>query len=182
MTCIVGIVEATQSSRRIWMAADSGASDESIILPVQDKKIARNGKYLIGYAGDFGLGQLLHTITLPDPTGIKENELLKFMRLKFVPAYKKALKLYAPENIETDEDSGMSALIAVNGVLFEFDSSDYQLNQYRECAIGSGSAFAFGALYSSRNYKDIRKRALKAVHCAIEYSPSCLGPVHIDSI
>ncbi len=182
MTCIVGIVDARKSSRRIWMAADSGASDETIILPVQDKKIIRNGHYLIGYAGDPGLGQILHTIKLPNPQGIKPTELLRFMKLRFIPAYKKAVKLYCPDTTGQDPDDGMAALIAVNGVLFEFDSADYQLNQFQECAIGSGSAFAFGVLHASRAYTDHQKRAMKAVECAIDYSPSCLGPIQVESI
>lgn len=182
MTCIVGIVEATKSSRRIWMACDSGVSDDAIILSSQAKKVARNGHYLIGYAGDPGLGQLLHSITLPDPSKVTKSELLKFMRLKFVPAYKKAVSLYSPDTTNNDDDSSMSALIGVRGVLFEFDSADYQLNQFDECAIGSGSAFAFGVLHASRSDKDNRHRATQAVECAIQYSPSCVGPIHIESI
>ena len=55
MTCIVGIVDNLSTPRKVYMAADSGASDDSIILPIMDPKIQRNGKYLIGYAGETGL-------------------------------------------------------------------------------------------------------------------------------
>jgi ATP-dependent protease HslVU (ClpYQ) peptidase subunit len=166
------------------MGADSGASDDNIILPVKDHKIVRNGKFLIGYAGDPGLGQLLHSIDLPDPTNVKQENLLKFMRLSFAKTYKDAVDYYSPHpaNSKEDDESGVAALIAVKGRLFEFDSGDFQLNEFDECAIGSGANFAFGVLYATAGYKDNKKRIQKALDCAIQYSPSCLGPTYIESI
>lgn len=184
MTIIVGIVDRSFSTPRVLMGADSGASDDSIILPVKDHKIIKNGKYLIGYAGDPGLGQLLHSIELPDPTTIKQENLLKFMRLSFAKSFRSAVDLYSPHPAagDKDEDSGVTALIGVKGRLFEFDSGDYQLNEFDECAIGSGAHFAFGVLYATAGYKDNKKRIQKALDCAINYSPSCLGPTYIESI
>ena len=185
MTCIVGIVDKSLSTPRVWMGADSGTSDDSIILAVKDTKVLKNGKYLIGYAGDPGLGQLLHSIDLPDPTNVKQENLLKFMRLSFAKAYKDAVDFYSPHPTasgDKDEDAGVAALIAVKGRLFEFDSGDYQLNEFDECAIGSGAHFAFGVLYASTGHKDQRKRVQKAIECAIKFSPSCLDPVYIDYI
>lgn len=185
MTIIVGVVDNTSfSTPRVWMGADSGASDDSIILPVKDKKIIKNGKYLIGYAGDPGLGQLLHSIDLPDPTNVKQENLLKFMRLNFTKAFKQAVETYSPSPAHTDkdEDSGVAALVAVKGRLFEFDSGDYQINEFDECAIGSGSMFAFGVLYATAGYKDQKKRIQKSLDCSINYSPSCLGPTYIEYI
>lgn len=166
------------------MGAESGASDDSIILPVKDRKIVRNGKFLIGYAGDPGLGQLLHSIELPDPTNIKQENLLKFMRLSFAKTYKDAVDFYSPplSHGEKDDEGGVTALIAVKGRLFEFDSGDFQINEHDECAIGSGANFAFGVLYATAGYKDQKKRILKSIECSIKYSPSCLGPIYIESI
>jgi ATP-dependent protease HslVU (ClpYQ) peptidase subunit len=184
MTCIVSVVDNSFPTPRVWMGADSGASDDSIILAVKDTKVLKNGKYLIGYAGDPGLGQLLHSIELPDPTNVKQENLLKFMRLSFAKAFKDAVDFYSPHPAagDKDEESGVSALIAVKGRLFEFDSGDYQLNEFEECAIGSGAHFAFGVLYASTGHKDQRKRVQKAIECAIKFSPSCLDPIYIDYI
>ena len=184
MTCIVGIVDKSFSTPRVLMGAESGASDDSIILSVKDPKIIRNGKFLIGYAGDPGLGQLLHSIELPDPTNIRQENLLKFMRLNFAKTFKDAVDFYSPHPAAGDkeEENGVSALIAVKGRLFEFDSGDYQINEYDECAIGSGSHFAFGVLYATSGYKDQKKRVIKSIECAIKYSPSCLGPIYIETI
>ena len=44
MTCIVGIVDSLSTPRKVYMAADSGASDESIMLSIIDPKIQKNGK------------------------------------------------------------------------------------------------------------------------------------------
>ena len=182
MTCIVGIVDTSSTPRRVYMAADSGASDESIMTPIMDPKIQKNGKYLIGYSGETGLGQLLHSIDLPDPN-VQNKELLKFMRTKFALSFKNAMNLYSPSTSPADDkDGGLSALIAVRGRLFEFNSEDFQFNEYLEGAIGSGSHLAFGSLYTTRSYKDITKRLRIAVDAAIHYSPSCAGPVIFDSI
>lgn len=182
MTCIVGIVDSLNTPRRVYMAADSGASDESIMTPIMDPKIQRNGKYLIGYAGETGLGQLLHSIDLPDPN-VQNKDLLRFMRTKFALCYKNAINLYSPSTSPADDkDGGLTALIAVRGRLFEFNSEDFQFNEYLEGAIGSGSHLAFGSLYTTRGYKDINKRLRIAVSAAIEYSPSCSGPIVYDHI
>ena len=182
MTCIVGIVDSLNTPRRVYMAADSGASDESIMTPIMDPKIQRNGKYLIGYAGETGLGQLLHSIDLPDPN-VQNKDLLKFMRTKFALSFKNAMNLYSPSTSPADDkDGGLSALIAVRGRLFEFNSEDFQFNEYLEGAIGSGSHLAFGSLYTTRSYKDITKRLRIAVMAAIEYNPQCAGPIVFDSI
>ena len=184
MTCIVGIVDKSLSTPRVWMGADSGASDDSIILAVKDTKVLRNGKYLIGYAGDPGLGQLLHSIELPDPSNVKQENLLKFMRLNFAKTFKDAVDFYSPHpsSGDKDEDAGVTALIAVKGRLMEFDSGDYQINEFDESAIGSGAHFAFGVLYASIGHKDQKKRIQKAIDCSIKYSPSCLDPIYITYI
>ena len=182
MTCIVGIVDTFSTPRKVYMAADSGASDESIMTPIMDPKIQKNGKYLIGYSGETGMGQLLHSIDLPDPN-VPNKDLLKFMRTKFALAFKNGMNLYSPSTSPADDkDGGLSALIAVRGRLFEFNSEDFQFNEYLEGAIGSGSHLAFGSLYTTRSYKDITKRLRIAVMAAIEYNPQCAGPIVFDSI
>ena len=185
MTCIVGIVDRYSSTpRKVYMAADSGASDDSIMTPIMDPKIQKNGRYLIGYAGETGLGQLLHSIDLPDPN-VPNKDLLKFMRTKFALCFKNAINLYSPSTspaVDDKDSGGLTALIAVKGRLFEFNSEDFQFNEYMEGAIGSGSHLAFGSLFTTRGYKDINKRLRIAVNAAIEYSPSCAGPIVFDSI
>jgi ATP-dependent protease HslVU (ClpYQ) peptidase subunit len=184
ITIIVGVVDRSSSTPRVLMGADSGASDESIILAVKDRKIIRNGKYLIGYAGDPGLGQLLHSIELPDPTNVRQENLLKFMRLNFAKTFKDAVDFYSPHPTagDKDDEGGVAALIGIKGRLFEFDSGDYQINEFDECAIGSGSHFAFGVLYATAGYKDQKKRIIKSLQCSIKYSPSCLDPIYIETI
>ena len=182
MTCIVGIVDRSFSTPRVLMGADSGASDTELMTPILDPKIKKNGKYLIGYAGETGLGQLLHHIDLPDPN-VPNKELLKFMRTKFALAFKNGINLYSPSTSPSDDkDGGLSALIAVRGRLFEFNSEDFQFNEYYEGAIGSGAHFAFGSLYTTRGYKDNNRRLKLSIEAAIEYNPSCKGPIVYDYI
>jgi hypothetical protein len=43
--------------------------------------------------------------------------------------------------------------------------------------MGSGSGYAYGSLYSTQKQKNPRNRVRQAVASAIEYSPSCKGPI-----
>lgn len=182
MTCIVGIVDRSLNTPRVLMGADSGASDSDLMTPIMDPKIQKNGKYLIGYAGETGLGQLFHVYDFPEPPQ-SQKDLLKFMRTKFALAYKNAINLYSPSTSPSDDkDGGVSALIAVRGRLFEFNSEDFQFNEYYECAIGSGAHFAFGSLYTTRGYKDNNRRLKLSIEAAIEYNPACKGPIVYDYI
>jgi ATP-dependent protease HslVU (ClpYQ) peptidase subunit len=58
------------------------------------------------------------------------------------------------------------------------------LTQYDQdyLAMGSGGDLALGSLYSTKNYKDPRKRVNLAVQAAINHSTSCKGPIDILSI
>ena len=183
MTCIVGIVDNSSSTPRVWLGSESGASDDSIILTSKDPKIKKVGKYLIGYAGETGIGQLIHSIDLPDPSSTTDAHLLRFLRTKFSKAIKDAMEIYSPPSSpDKSDDGGVALLIGVRGRLFEFNSGDFQLNEYSEAAIGSGAHFAFGVLYATMNYKDQKKRVIKAIECAIDLSPSCKGPIIVESI
>lgn len=183
MTCIVGVVDSSFSTPRVWIGAESGASDAEIILTSLDPKIKKVGKYLIGYAGETGLGQLIQSIDLPDPSNTSDAHLLRFLRTKFSKAIKDAIEMYSPSTSpEKSDDGGVSLLVGVRGRLFEFNSADFQLNEYSEAAIGSGAHFAFGVLYATMNYKDQKRRVSKAIECAIDLSPSCKGPIVIEYI
>ena len=73
-------------------------------------------------------------------------------------------------------------IICVRGRIFEHNAADMSLTEYQQpfLAMGSGSSYAYGSLYSTQKSKNARNRVRTAVAAAIQYSPSCMGP--IDSI
>lgn len=170
MTCIVGIVD--KENEVVYMATDSAAGDDSFIQPMNTSKIKMNGPYLIGYAGAPGTGQLIQYITLPTPP--KKN-LEKFMNTTFRNAVKKA---YLDSAINVKEDDA-DILIGVNGELFFFNPSDFQMLSFDYTAIGSGSPIAMGSLHTTETWKSAEKRAIVAVGAAIAYSSTCMGPINV---
>lgn len=170
MTCIVGIVD--KENEVVYMAADRGAGDDSFIQSMNTSKIKMNGPYLIGYAGAPGTGQLMQYITLPTPP--KKN-LEKFMNTTFRNAVKKA---YAESGINVKEDDA-DILIGINGELFFFNPSDFQILAFNYTSIGSGSPIAMGSLHTTETWKSAEKRAYVAVGAAIAISSTCQGPVDL---
>jgi ATP-dependent protease HslVU (ClpYQ) peptidase subunit len=170
MTCIAAVTH----QNAIYMAGERGNSDDHCILSSIDKKITKKGEYLIGYSGNTGMGQAVQYSFTPPFFGSKDIN--KFMVSRFVPALRKFYeesKISMPEK----EDDHASFIIGILGCIFEIDTSDFQVGQYEELAIGSGSQYALGSLYSTRHIKDPKKRLRMALESSILYSPSCQGPI-----
>jgi ATP-dependent protease HslVU (ClpYQ) peptidase subunit len=170
MTCIA----AVSYENTVYMAGERGNSDEHCILSSIDKKIIKKGEYLIGYSGNTGMGQAVQYGFTPPVYGSKDIN--KFMVSKFVPTLR---KFYEEEKISMPEkdDDHASFIIGLSGCIFEIDTSDFQVGQYEDLAIGSGSHYALGSLYSTRHLRDPKKRLRMALESSILYSPSCQGPI-----
>jgi 20S proteasome alpha/beta subunit len=176
MTCVVAVVKDDV----VHMAADRGASDDSVMLVSNDKKILKRAGYLIGYAGNYGLGQLIqHGLVLPRPP---RNYLLKFMRTDFHKAVQATIKKYDYQLTYQHEDSQSDFLIGVKGELFEYDPLSGQVAPFEETAIGAGAEIALGSLYSTRNSKTPDKRVFIAVKAACYYSTSCREPIDYETL
>ena len=174
MTCIVGIAK----DGVVYMGGDRGASDDSAILSLTRPKIAKINNYLIGYAGSQGIGQLAHMIDLPPITSNKGIE--KTLRTLFVKALKSAIEEYG--NSSHTDDNSTDWLVGVNGKLFEISSVDWQVSEYDESSIGSGSYIALGSLHTSRSWKDQEKRIRYSLQAAVDISTTCSGPIDIYKI
>jgi ATP-dependent protease HslVU (ClpYQ) peptidase subunit len=170
VTCIAAVTH----NNIVYIAGERGNSDDHCILSSIDKKITKKGEYLIGYSGNTGMGQAVQYGFTPPIFGSKDIN--KFMVSKFVPTLRKFYeesKISMPEK----EDDHASFIIGILGCIFEIDTSDFQVGQYEELAIGSGSQYALGSLYSTRHIKDPKKRLRMALESSILYSPSCQGPI-----
>lgn len=171
------IIVAVADDSKVFMGADSGASDKDFIAPSLTPKVRVNNEYIIGYSGSRGTGQLLHYLEYPvAPT---EN-LEQFMRFQFVRVAKQAC-----EDLGTDTTDGEKAsadlLVGVHGRVFEISTEDWSVTEYSEIATGSGYQYALGSLYTTAGSRfPARKRVLQAVNAAICYSTTCAEPASVQ--
>jgi 20S proteasome alpha/beta subunit len=166
MTCIVGIVDKGV----IYIGADRGASDEESIISLSRPKIHVRDGWIFGYSGSLGTGQLLEIIDLPIP----DKDVYRLIRKDIVSAMKSAIEDYG----NGDSDHASDFLIGADGMLFEFNTSDWSVAEVKETAVGSGGPFALGSLYTSKHLS-VEDRIKTAVESAIQYSPTCQSPIDI---
>lgn len=177
MTCIVAIAH----NDTVYMAGDRGHSDHDIIVPSVSPKIFDKGNYLLGFAGNTGLGQSF-AYTFDAPTHRVNTDTYKYIYKYFVPALRDHLK----DCLSDKEEMQASFILGYQGKVFEIDTGDFQCVEYTELSIGSGAAYAYGSLFSTLpNSKESlynlspAERVQWAVQAAITYSPTCSGPIDI---
>lgn len=174
MTCIAAIVQ----DGKVFMAADRGASDMNMILPLEVPKVWKNDQYLFGYYGTMH-GEIVQSNF--EPPKVVGSDIDKFMKTKF----KKALKdFYTEWGISPAEGEDFGMLIAVGGKIYEHNLFDMSMTCYtnaRYLAAGSGAQYAMGSLYSTESHKVPTRRLMIALKCATKFSPTCLEPIDIIS-
>ena len=159
------------------MAGDRGASDENSMLTLKAPKVWKTGQYLIGYAGTMDGERIRLNFKPPVP----EGNLDRFMYTKFLISLR---DFYDRWWVDVSKDSDFGMIICVKGRIFEHSAVDMSLTEYNEdyLAMGSGSDFALGSLWTTQHQKNGKRRAQLAVEAAVKYSTSCIGPVDVVSI
>jgi 20S proteasome alpha/beta subunit len=171
MTCIVGITDG----KKIYIGGDRGVSDDVSILSLFRPKIHINNGWLFGYSGSLGVGQLMEIIDMPEAG----KDPYKTLRTDVVSYMRSAIDLYSNSDPENTSDF----IIGTQGRLFELNTADWSVAEVRETALGSGSPFALGSLYTSIGMLlSPENRIRLALNAAITYSPSCQGGLDIISI
>ena len=177
MTCIAVVRDVT--TNKIYMAGDRGVSDDNTINVCSSPKVWKKEGYLFGYAGSMDGDRIKHLFVPPTPE--PRVNIDKFMYIKFLKALR---KFYEEWWVDISPSSDFGLIICVKGKIYEHNAADMSLTQYDQdyLAMGSGGDLALGSLYSTKSYKDGRKRANLAVQAAINHSTSCKGPIDIVSI
>lgn len=168
MTCIVGIAK----DNVVYIGGDRSIGDDSSILSSPVSKVNVRDEWIYGYSGTIGIGQLIEIINLPRAEGAD----YKTIKTKIAPALSVAIDNYSREAADHDTQW----LIGVNGRLYELSASDWGVVEVHYTAIGAGSQYALGSLYSSIDLSPI-DRIGYALGAAITLSPSCQGPMDIFS-
>ena len=155
MTTIVGIqgdgfaVVATDS--RISSMDSTGFAYQVGTLSVGTSKIAQNGKYLLGAAGDVRAINIIHHAFVPPtpaPT-VKGKKLDQFITMKLVPHLKDTFEDagYAASTKDEPSEHGSTILVVVNATIYIIEG-DYSWTSDNNgiYAIGTGAPYALGAI------------------------------------
>jgi len=171
MTVIVGL----KDKDTVYIGGDRGVSDNDVIISMSRPKITKRDGWVFGYAGTLGTGQLMEFIEFPKV--LKNDDPYFLLRLDIVEQLKKAYDTYGRDI----EDNGTDWLIGYKNRLFEISSGDWGVLEIDYSAIGSGSAFALASLYTSKNWRDAKRRVHTAIESSITFSPTCNHPIDIYS-
>lgn len=175
MTCIVGLVD----SGRVWMGGDSAADWDLTVRA--DRKVFRNGAYLMGFTTSFRMGQLLrHGFSPPAPPALPAD-LEAFMATTFIDAVRERLKAGGWASKNNERETGGDFLVGALGRLFRI-ASDYQVGENIDgwAAVGCGDQVAHGALFASRD-RPAMDRIVLALTAAERFSAGVRGPFVVRS-
>lgn len=196
MTTILGIqgdgFAVIGVDSRVSDVPDEGVTTQILTLTESNSKIAQNGRYLIGAAGDVRAINILHHAFKPPecPPNLRGKKLDHFFTVKFIPALMEcfdAQKYSQPQN-ETSlhlAEQGSSIIVAINGVIYVVDG-DYSWASDMSAiyAIGTGAQYALGSAFtlvgkSKPSLGNARKIAMKSLAAAAKFDPNTGAPFHI---
>jgi ATP-dependent protease HslVU (ClpYQ) peptidase subunit len=194
MTTVIGIQGdgycLLAADTRITATDSAGIAYQIMSLKAETSKIAVNGKYLIGTAGDLrAINLLTHTLNPPIcPPNLKGKKLDEFITNKLIPAIKQMFEQNGyttnETNTPTKAEHDSELLIAVNQTLYHIDG-DYSwfTDQTGIYTLGTGSPYALGALHNMptpKNPAQAKTQAIKALTTASRYDPNTGSPYHTN--
>jgi len=191
MTTIVGI----QGDGFAVICTDSRISNDGgtgtlSTLGQGMNKVAQNGPYLIGAAGDVrAINILHHAFTPPTPTSnLKGKKLDAFITVKFIPALRECLEKQGYSYF--DKDSNFTAnfdstiITVIHSTIYVIDGDySWASDSNGTYAIGSGSDYALGAmnvLMPKNKLTGTTAKTIwvKALATASKYEPGTGAPYH----
>ena len=197
MTTIIGIqgdsYAVVCADSRVTEVDTNGLATQSMSLKEVGFKIAQNGRWLMGVAGDVrAINILSHAFAPPmPPATFRGKKLDHFVTTKFIPAMRACFDAegYSSPITETSthqSEHGSIIITAINGAIYVIDGDYSWLNDsFGVYAIGSGAQFALGSLATSLpasgriGRRTARLAALKAMGVAGKYDPGTAAPYHV---
>jgi ATP-dependent protease HslVU (ClpYQ) peptidase subunit len=172
MTCIVGV----KHKGKVYLGGDSAGVSEGMDVTVRnDKKVFRNGSFIMGFTSSFRMGQVLAYKMIP-PDMKAGQDLMEYMVCDFVDAARDCMKAAGYTKISDNQEEGGTFLVGFGARLFMIDC-DFQVGESIDGieAIGCGGPFALGSLYSTKG-KDPKKRVVEALRAAENFSGGVRAP------
>lgn len=175
MTCIVGLVDG----QTVHIGGDSAGVGGYSLTVRADRKVFRNGDFVMGFTTSFRMGQLLQHAFMP-PKRHPDTDVDKFMVTTFIDAVRDCLKTGGYAERHNEAERGGVFLVGYAGRLFRIDN-DYQVGEAVDGfdAVGCGEQIAQGSLYSTASMKP-RERLKLALEAAERFSAGVRGPFHME--
>lgn len=195
MTTIIGIQGSDYalvcSDSRISTMDEGGFASQITTLGSNSAKIAENGKYLLGAAGDMRAINILHHAFQPPPVppNTSSKKLDNFITTKFVPSLRECFEKQGYASPENDSaihiaQHGSTIMTVVCGTIYVVDG-DYSWTSDINglYALGTGSSYALGALQALSSSKEMtatqaKRVAIKAITIASKFDPYTGLPFH----
>lgn len=193
MTTIVGIQGDTYAvictDSRISSIDDDGFAFQVTTLGAGQSKVATNGKYILGAAGDVRAINILHHAFNPPtpPANYYGKKLDQFVTRQFIPALRACFEEqgYAVQNKETGgliAEQGSSIMVVIHGTIYVIEGDyGWTSDSSGVYAVGTGSSYALGALQSLIGTKKLSPQqaktvAIKALTVATKFDPYTGSP------
>ena len=146
MTCIVGYVDEDDT---VWMGGDSAGVSGLDINVRKDKKVFKNGDFLMGFTSSFRMGNLLQYKFRPPEQEC--DDVFEYMCTDFIDGVRECFENGGFIKKSSDVESGGIFLVGYRGRLFRIDN-DFQVgeNVAPYAAVGCGEDYAYGSLYTTK--------------------------------
>lgn len=176
MTCIVGLAH----EGKVYIGGDSAGVGGYSLTVRADRKVFRNGDFVMGFTSSFRMGQLLHHAFSP-PKRHPDTDVDKFMVTYFINAVRDCLKSGGYAEKHNDAERGGVFLVGYEGRLFRIDN-DYQVGEAADGfdAVGCGEEIAQGAMFANKTGKP-EQRLRVALEAAERFSAGVRGPFHFEN-
>lgn len=180
MTCIVGLVH----SDKVSIGGDSAAVWRGSLGLVarNDRKVFRNGDFVMGFTSSFRMGQLL-AFNFNPPKPRQGVDIFAYMVTDFVDAARATMKNGGYARVkDSHSEEGGTFLVGYQGRLFQIED-DFQVQEslHGFDACGCGDHIALGSLFSTDHIADPTARLTRALQAAEAFSAGVRGPYHIES-
>lgn len=180
MTCIIGYND--KKNKKIYIIGDSaGVSGLSVTIR-DDKKVFRNGSFLIGFTSSFRMGQVLQHMSFPEQG--EDVEDFKYMCTDFIDAVMDKFSDKSFGEKINDEKHGGVFMVGYKSNLYTIHS-DYQVALCKDGfdSVGCGEKFALGALHAlGDDKKSIPERLERAMDIVVKLSGGVRPPYVLEEM
>lgn len=175
MTAIVGYLD--KKTKTVIIGGDSAGVAGLNVTIRKDPKVFKNGEFIFGCTSSFRMIQLLRYSLFPPE--IKTKDIYQYMCTEFIDEVRRCFKDGGYLQQYTDgADKGGTFLVAYKDRIFTIDN-DFQVaeNINNIHAIGCGSDFALGAIYTLEK-EDLPPltKVTKALEAAVFFSGGVRKP------
>lgn len=175
MTCIVGIAH----QGKVWIGADSAGVAGLDMMVRADRKVFRNGEFIMGFTTSFRMGQLL-AVKFTPPKYHSDVDVWRYMVEDFVEGVRTCLSTGGFASKNNNVESGGVFLVGFKGRLFKIEG-DFQVGERMGGfdACGCGESYALGSLMETEALEP-RDRVRRALEAAEILSAGVKSPFYIE--